>query len=161
MDERRDLRRHEQVDEGLTTDVGAPDGTILRTIRNLFLKEEPLVEEAFFDNVLDPQTLHISFADGIGEALWSRIDVSWYRSGAYRFHYTDENDVNWRFDRHPNDHSPEKHFHEPPDAQSTTAQRSCIRVEEPRLVARAVLKLWRRAYDTDSFEQLNTAQNPP
>lgn len=161
MDEWRDPGRHEQVDEDLTTDVGAPDGTILRTIRNLFLKEEPLVKEAFFDNVLDPQTLHVSFVDGIGEASWSRLDVSWYRSGAYRFHYTDENDVNWRFDRHPNDHSLEKHFHEPPDAQSTTARRSCIRVEEPRLVARAVLKLWRRAYDTGSFAELNTAQNPP
>lgn len=161
MDERRNPRTNEEIDEKLITDVGAPDGTILRTIQSLLLKEDPLVEEAFFDSVLDPQTLHILFADGVGEASESRLDITWYRSGAYRFHHIDENDINWRFDRHPNNHSPEKHFHEPPDAQSETAQQSCIRVEEPRLVARAVLKLWRRAYDTGSFAELNTAQNPP
>jgi hypothetical protein len=34
-------------------------------------------------------------------------------------------------------------------------------VEELRLVARAVLNILRRAYETGSVAELNTAQNPP
>lgn len=147
--------------EELTGDIGAPDAADMQTIRDLFLQEEPIVEDAVFDSVLAPRELRIQFADGIGEATWCRLDVTWYTSDAYRFHYVDETDINWRFDRHPNDHSPEKHFHEPPAAVSKTALQSCIRVEEPRLVARAVLNLWRRAYETDSMTELNIAQNPP
>lgn len=142
-------------------DVGAPDAADMQSIRDLFLQEEPLVTNATLDSVLTPREVRIRFADGIGDATWARLDVSWHTSGAYRFHHVDENGVNWRFDRHPNDHSPEKHFHEPPAADSTTAVRSCIDVEEPRLVARAVLKLWRRAYDTGTFAALNTARDPP
>ena len=147
--------------EELTGDVGAPDTASMQAIQDLFLQEEPLVEDATFDSVLAPRELHIQFADGIGDATWCRLDITWYTSDAYRFHYVDEADVNWRFDRHPNDHSPEKHFHEPPGAVSETALQSCITVEEPRLVARAVLSLWRRAYNTDSVAALNIAQNPP
>lgn len=161
MSERRIPYLDEELKDGVSADVGAPDISILRTIRDLFLKEEPLVEGTYFDNPLDPKTLHIEFADGLGEASWSRMDITWYRSGAYRFHYVDENDINWRFDSHPNTHSPEKHFHEPPDTPSETATRSCICVEEPSLVTRAVLKLWRRAYNNNSLEDLNSAQNPP
>lgn len=145
----------------LTGDVGAPDAAEMQTIRDLFLREEPLVESASFDTVLSPRELHVTFVDGIGDATWCRLDITWYASGAYRFHYVDEAGVNWRFDRHPNDHSPEKHFHEPPAADSETAVQSCIAVEEPRLVARAVLKLWRRAYETDTVADVNTARNPP
>ncbi|GAB7020377.1 hypothetical protein [Halostagnicola bangensis] len=90
-----------------------------------------------------------------------RIDVVWYTSGAYSFHYTNLADVNWRFDHHPNPHSPAKQFHAPPDSQSHVGERSCNIVEEPRLVARPVLKLWRRAYEADSLSEINTAENPP
>ena len=147
--------------EELTGDVGAPDAAELQTIRDLFLQDEPLVEDAIFDSILAPRELRIQFVDGIGDATWCRLDITWYTSGAYRFHYVDESDVNWRFDRHPNDHSPEKHFHKPPAAASETALQSCITVEEPRLVARAVLNILRRAYETGSVAELNTAQNPP
>ena len=147
--------------EELLGDIGAPDASEMYLIRNLFLREEPLVENTSFDSVLHPQELRIQFTDGIGDSEWCRLDSTWYTSGAYRFHYVDAMNVNWRFDCHPNSHSPEKHFHEPPDARSKTAQPSCITVEEPRLVARAILKLWRRAYETESFAELNTAHNPP
>ena len=147
--------------EERTTDLGAPDVTTMRRLRDLFEDEEPLVETADFDSVLDPQELRIEYADGIGDADRCRLEVTWYQSGAYRFHYVDEAGVNWRFDRHPNPHSPEKHFHGPPDAPAETAERSCIRVEEPQLVARAVAKLWRRAYERSDFSILNTASNPP
>lgn len=146
--------------EEFTDDIGSPDVSEMRLIRDLFLENEPLIEDATFDSVLHPQELRIRFADGIGDAEWCRLDCTWYTSDAYRFHYVDSVNANWRFDRHPNNHSPEKHFHTPPDAASRTAQSSCITVEEPRLVARAVLKLWRRAYTTGSVEELNTATNP-
>ncbi|SDQ20390.1 hypothetical protein [Natronobacterium texcoconense] len=144
-----------------SSDLGTPDVSVMRRIRDLFAGEEPLVETAQFDSVLDPQEVRICFADGIGAADWCRLDVTWYTSGAYRFHYVDETGVNWRFDNHPNPHSPLRHFHEPPDAEPDTAVSSCIEVEESRLVARAVLKLWRRAYEHDDFEHLNVADNPP
>lgn len=145
----------------LAGDVGAPDVAVMQSIRDLLLQTEPLVEEATFDSVLSPRELRVRFADGIGEASWCRIDLTWYASGAYRFHHVDSSGVDWRFDRHPNSHSPEKHFHEPPDADSRSAVESCIDVEEPRLVTRAVVQLWRRAYETDSCSALNTAHNPP
>ena len=144
-----------------TTDLGAPDVTTMRRLRDVFEGDEPLVETADFDSVLDPQELRVEYSDGIDDADWCRLDITWYKSGAYRFHYVDEAGVNWRFDRHPNPHSPEKHFHGPPDAPSETAEPSCIDVEEPRLVARAVAKLWRRAYEAGDFSDLNAASNPP
>lgn len=145
----------------LSGDVGRPDPTTMRAIRDLFLDVEPLVEEATVDDPLSPREVRVRFADGIGSADRSRLDVTWYRTGAYRFHYVDDDGVNWRFDRHPNPHSPPKHFHEPPEGGSHAAVPSCIGVEEPRLVARAVWKLWRRAYETGDLAVLNEASDPP
>lgn len=147
--------------EECTADLGAPDVTVLGIIRDLVVHEEPLVKTADFDSVLDPHEIQIVFTDGIAEAEWCRIESTWYTSGAYRFHYSDEKDVHWRFDLHPNPHSSAQHFHTPPDARSETAEPSCIRVEEPRLVTRVILKLWRRAYEASDFVSLNTATNPP
>lgn len=145
----------------ITGDIGAPDASDMRLIRNLFLADEPLVETATFDSVLHPNEFRIRFTDGVGDAEWCRLDITWYTSGAYRFHYVDSEGMNWRFDRHPNTHSPEKHFHEPPNGNAKATQPSCITVEEPRLVARAALQLWRRAYTNRSFTELNTAHDPP
>jgi len=145
----------------LTGAVGPPDVTVMQTIRDVFQNEEPLVSTADFDSILQPTELVIQFEDGIGDAEWCRIDVTWYQTGSYRFHYIDGQDVNWRFDRHPNPHSAAAHFHEPPDASGGTAVDSCIDVTEPELVTRAVIKLWRRAYETGSVDNLNTATNPP
>ncbi|MDZ7700591.1 MAG: hypothetical protein U5J98_00205 [Halobacteriales archaeon] len=147
-------------EEELEGDIGTPDVDVMTDIRDLFLDEEPLVEDYSWNDPIYKRELHIHFSEGI-DAAWSRLDVTWYTSGAYKFHYVDENDRNWRFDRHPNDHSDEKHFHEPPDADSSSAVKSCIQVEEPGLVARAVMKLWRRAVVAETFENLNTAPNPP
>ena len=146
--------------EELDGDIGAPDVDVMTDIRDLFLDEEPLVERYAWNDPIDKRELHIRFSTGI-DADWSRLDVTWYTSGAYKFHYVDENDRNWRFDRHPNNHSDEKHFHEPPDADSRSAVSSCIQVEEPGLVARAVMKLWRRAVESGTFAGMNSAGNPP
>lgn len=142
-------------------DVGAPNVGAMERIRDVFVRSDPLVVEGTFDSVLQPRELRLRMADGIGPAEHARIDVIWYTTGSYSFHYTDSTALNWRFDRHPNPHSQEKHFHVPPDATSHTAEPSCITVEEPRLVARAVMKLWRRAYETGTVAELNTAENPP
>ncbi|QSX01011.1 hypothetical protein [Haloterrigena alkaliphila] len=147
--------------EELAGDVGAPDVGGMEIVRDVFLRGDPLVTEVEFDSVLSPREIRLTLDDGIGDADSARIDVTWYTSGAYSFHDTDSEDANWRFDRHPNPHSPEKHFHAPPDARAHDAEPSCITVEEPRLVALAVLKLWRRAYETESLAHLNTAENPP
>lgn len=159
MDERKTAG--EIAPSELSGAVGPPDVASMQTIRDVILEAEPLVTATAFDSVLTPTELRVELEDGIGDATWARLDVTWYRRSAYRFHYVDEEDVNWRFDRHPNPNSPEAHFHEPPAAPADTAIPSCIEVREPELVARAVLKLWRRAYETDSLDALNTASNPP
>lgn len=142
----------------LDGDIGRPDVEVMIDIRDLFIAEEPLVTNYAWNDPIDKRALRIEFSTGI-DAEWSRLDITWYTSGAYSFHYVDENDQHWRFDRHPNPHSAEKHFHEPPGAD--VAVTSCISVVAPGLVARAVLKLWRRAVATGSFSALNTALDPP
>jgi hypothetical protein len=73
----------------------------------------------------------------------------------YSFHYVDSESVSWRFDRHPNTHSPEIHFNPPPDAAMTAAEPSCIDVTEVSLVTRAVHAMWRAAYENEDLDQLN------
>ncbi|MGQ4556006.1 hypothetical protein [Halobellus sp. GM3] len=127
----------------------------------MFASVDGLVGEAGFDSRLDPTKLQIRFDDGVGNAEWCRFDVRWFQRGYYSFHHTDERGVDFRFDYHPKPDAPEKHFHTPPDARSDDVERSCITTTDPMLVARAVHSLWRRAYETGSFDALNTAENPP
>lgn len=145
----------------LSGDVGPPGVAAMQTVRDTFLADEPLVADAGFDSVVNPRELTVVFEDGVGDADTARLECTWYRSGAYRFHHVDADGVQWRFDRHPNPHSPTAHFHEPPDAPAHDAVESCIAVREPELVARAVLKLWRRAYERGDHEELNAASKPP
>lgn len=65
------------------------------------------------------------------------------------------------FDRCRPPDAPARHFHPPPDAPNRIAERSCITVSEVALVARAVVHLWRDAYERGSVEGLNGAENPP
>lgn len=133
----------------------------LRRIRTLWIEHEPLVENTHYDDPVSPTELRIDLVDGIGDAVSARFDIQWSERGMYSFHYVDSHDVNWRFDRHPNTHSPERHFHPPPDAPSIDAEPSCITVSEVTLVTRAVHAMWRVAYDHDDPERLNSASNPP
>jgi len=132
----------------------------LRQIRNLWVDLEPLVETTRYDDPVSPIELHVRLADGIGDAQKARLDIQWSERDMYSFHYTDRG-IDWRFDRHPNTHSPEKHFHPPPDAPSTSAVPSCIDVTEVSLVARAVHAMWRAAYEHDDPDRLNSSTNPP
>lgn len=150
-------------EDDLDGDVGAPDVRALKQIREVFLKIDGLVDHAStgLNDLIDPQELHVHLDDGIGSADWARFDVRWYRSGCYSFHHVDSQAVNFRWDRHPKDEAPKRHFHPAPNAPSNDAERSCIEKEEPKVVARAVHKLWRRAYDEESLKDLNEAENPP
>lgn len=145
----------------LDGDVGPLDEAALEQIRTTFANVDGLVADVGFDDLLDPTKLVVHLDDGIGAADWARFDVRWYRRGYYNVHHTDERDVDFRFDYHPKPNAPDRHFHEPPDARSGNPVASCITVREPRLVARAVHLLWRRAYDTNSLTGLNAGDNPP
>ena len=46
-------------------------------------------------------------------------------------------------------------------SESDEVEPSCISQSPEALVTRAVLKLWRVAYHTDSYDPLNTGSNPP
>jgi len=78
----------------------------------------------------------------------------------YSFHYVDSTDINWRFDRHPNTHSPESRFHPQPDAATAAPQPSCIDVTGVSLVSRAVHTVWRVAYEDNDLGHLNSVSNP-
>jgi len=78
----------------------------LQRIRDLWIELEPLVDETSYDDVVAPTELRITLSDGLGDATSARFDIQWSELGMYSFHYVDSDDVNWRFDRHPNTHSP-------------------------------------------------------
>ena len=148
-------------DADVDGDLGPLDEYALDEIRTVFTTQEPLVGDAGFPDLIDPRELTVSLDDGIGDAIEARFDVRWYRRGYYAFHHTDTAGHDFRWDYHPKEGVANKHFHPPPNPHRADPVPSCITVEEPALVARAVHKLWRRAFDTGSLAALNIASNPP
>ncbi|WP_436930021.1 hypothetical protein [Halosimplex halobium] len=149
------------TDEDRDERFGPIDAGALREIRDLFVDREPLVETAALDDPLNPGTLAVELADGIGDASSARLDVRWSVTGNYAVHYTDDLDRDLRFDCHPKPDAPNRHFHPPPDAASRPVEPSCISVSEVSLVTRAVVQLWRDAYERGSLDGINEAENPP
>lgn len=145
-------------DDDLDGELGTLDVIAMDNVRSAFTGLDGLIQEAGFQNLADPDLVQISIADGIGEATHCRFDVWWYRKGYYSIHHTDSVDRNFRWDYHPKAGSPDKHFHPPPDAPSDDPEPSCLTVEQPPVVARAVHKLWRRAYETGNTAKLNVAE---
>lgn len=146
---------------------GATDRPALLAIRDTVAEMEPLATPRL-DDYLDPSVLEVDLADGLREADEARIDVTWTTRDDYKFHYTDAAGVNLRWGNHSHGgdyvHVPgTEHYHPPPDASSDPdeVEASCIAQSLEALVARAVLKLWRVAYHTDSYAPLNAASNPP
>ncbi|MUW13455.1 hypothetical protein GJ633_01415 [Halorubrum sp. CBA1125] len=133
----------------------------LQRIRDCWLELEPLVDTTSYGDVVAPTKLQISLSDGLGDADNARLDIQWSELGMYSFHYVDSGDINWCFDRHPNTHSPEIHFHPPPEAATMDAEPSCVDVTEVSLVTRAVHAMWRAAYENEDLDRLNSASNPP
>ncbi|WP_276257986.1 hypothetical protein [Haloglomus litoreum] len=133
--------------------VGPVDYPVLRQIRDLLLEEEPLVDSVGFDDPVNPTELVVEFTTGLDTP--GRFEITWWASGAYRFHYTESSGFDFRFDNHPKDSAPDAHFHPPPDAGR--AQPSFLTgVVQPQIVTRAILSRWRRAIVDDSgLETLN------
>lgn len=144
----------------LAGDTGPIDYDALQRVRDLFLEHEPLVTHHDLGDRLDPQLeLAISVDEGFGDSPRGRFDIVWTERDYYNFHYTEAGGIDFRFDRHPEPHAPEKHFHEPPSADRRVA--SCIEVEQVEIVTRAVLKCWRTALNRDDPSLVNTQSNPP
>jgi hypothetical protein len=64
--------------------VGPVEYPVLRQLRELFLNEEPLVDAATFDDPANPTELVVEFATGLESP--GRFEITWWASGAYRFH---------------------------------------------------------------------------
>lgn len=147
--------------------AGPIDRPALITIRDVVTATEPLAT-AQLDDFIDPQRLVVSLGDGLSDADTARIDVAWTTWDDYKFHYTDSDDVDFRWGHHDHDGDyvnaggPE-HFHPPPDASSQPddVEASCITHRSPTLVTRAVLTLWRAAYHAADRSRLNAGDNPP
>jgi hypothetical protein len=146
---------------------GAIDRPALLTIRDVFNDEEPLAAGKL-DDFLNPTALGVTFDDGLCGADACRIGVQWTIEDDYKFHYTDTQNINFRWGKHPHhgdyiNVAGLEHYHPPPNASSdpTDVEDSCIKQSLEVLVARAVLKLWRTAYHADTFAPLNAGSNPP
>lgn len=141
--------------DDLAGPVGPVDTVVLQQIRNLGVQEEPLVEETSFDNPIDPTELVVELAIGMAEP--GRFEITWWQRGAYRYHYTESDGIDFRFDRHPKDDAPDTHFHPPPDGGP--AARSILQnVTQAQVVTRVVLSQWRAAIvDERGLDVLNTA----
>lgn len=122
--------------------VGPVDFPILQQIRDLLLNEEPLVGSTTFDDPVNPTELVVEFSAGLD--VPGRMEITWWKRGAYRYHYTEPDGVGFRFDNHPKDGAPNAHFHPPPNAGR--AEPSFLAgVTQPQIVTRAVITRWRRA----------------
>lgn len=144
---------------------GATDRGSLGDFRDVFEEMEPLAD-AELDDPVNPRELRIRLQDGVGTADAARIDVEWTTVGDHKAHYTDSAGRDYRFGEHPHDYprpDDEKHFHPPPDASADhdEVEDACIEHRELELVARAIHKLWRKAYEQGSFAQVNDASDPP
>lgn len=146
-------------DDWELVDTGAPDPHLMANARTVATEYEPLVTSTAFDDPIDPSTVQLHLADGI-DAEASRFDVTWTTEGYYRYHYTEGDGFNYRYDCHPRPDLPDNHFHEPPDATHDDAVPSCIEVRTVRLVTLAVLQLWRDALETGDLTLLQQPKPP-
>lgn len=126
----------------LSKPIGPVSHPILQQIRDIFLTEEPLVETTQFDSPVSPSELVIKLQTGLDAP--GRFEITWWEQGAYRFHYTEPDGLDFRFDRHPKDGAPESHFHPPPNAGP--AEPSILAgTNQPQVVARVIGTQWRTA----------------
>ncbi|GAB6860246.1 hypothetical protein ACFR97_12260 [Haloplanus litoreus] len=126
--------------------IGPVDYPILQQIRDLLLEEEPLVESTTFDYPMNPTELIVEFSAGLDSP--GRMEITWWKRGAYRYHYTEPAGVDFRFDNHPKEGTPNAHFHPPPDA-GTPEPSFLAGVTQPQIVTRAVIARWRGAMVED------------
>lgn len=137
--------------------VGPVDYPILQQIRDLLMEEEPLVESTTFDDPVNPTELIVEFSAGLDSP--GRMEITWWKHGAYRYHYTEPDGVDFRFDYHPKNGAPDAHFHSPPNAGQ--AEPSFLAgVTQPQIVTRAVITRWRQAVvENSGLSSLNSDTN--
>lgn len=140
-------------------DTGSPDRRMMVGVRDVALRHEPLIADASFDDPLDPQELRLHVDGGITNDS-GRFDVTWTDRRCYRYHYTEGDGFDARYDRHPRPDVPDRHFHEPPDAEHDDAVPCCIGVESVQLVTLAVLQLWRDAVESGEPARLQGGDPP-
>lgn len=106
--------------------TGPPDRQTLRLLER-HLAADALVDDTSFDpNPHEPRLLRVHFNTASYPALTTaaRLDVRWFTTGDFSFHYveTRSDDTRWecRWDRHPNTHNTRVHFHKPPDSDEVT-----------------------------------------
>ncbi len=122
--------------------VGPVSYPVLVQIRDLLLSEEPLVSTTAFDNPVNPTELVVELSAGLDSP--GRFEITWWEQEAYRFHYTEPEGLNFRFDSHPKDGAPAAHFHPPPAAGR--AEPSFLDgISQSQVVTRAVMTRWRTA----------------
>lgn len=109
-------------DGSLPGSTGPPDRQILRLLET-HLASDPLVDDtAFQPNHSEPRSLQVRLDEERYPSAVSsaRIDVRWFESGDFSFHYVERqaDGGRWecRWDRYPSGHSARSHFHRPPDA---------------------------------------------
>lgn len=84
----------------------------------------PLVEDWAFDpSSLSPRVLQLYMVAGSypSDVMSVRLDIRWFSTSDYSFHYLEERDdetdpYQCRWDRHPKTTAPRTHFHPPPNA---------------------------------------------
>lgn len=146
-------------DDWERVNVGAPDRHLMARARTVAEEYDPLVVDAAFDDPIDPEEVRLDVSEGIRSDS-GRFDVTWTDRRYYRYHYTEGEQFDFRYDRHPRADLPDEHFHEPPEAGHDDAVPSCIEVTTVRLVTLAVLQLWRDAVRTGEVQRLQQP-NPP
>ena len=133
--------------------VGPVDYVFLQQIRELLVTEEPLVESAAVDDPVNPTELVVAFSSGLDAP--GRMEITWWTTGAYRYHYTEPDGIDFRFDKHPKQNAPYAHFHPPPDAG--VAEPSFLSGEtQLQVITRAVITRWRKAaIEGEPLDSLN------
>ena len=141
----------------MADDIAGPvspvDYPTLQQICSLLVNEEPLVESTTFDDPVNPTELVVEFSTGLDSP--GRMEITWWKRGGYRYHYTEPDGVDFRFDKHPKADAPNAHFHPPPDAGQAT-QSVLTDISQPQII-RAVISRWRRALiEGQGLDSLNS-----
>ncbi len=106
--------------------TGPPDRQTLRQIERQLTTDPLITETAYHPDSYTPSMLQCVFAiDRYPETVTeARVDVRWFTTGDFSFHYMEQHDDGdrWecRWDRHPNAHNQRLHFHQPPTAVECT-----------------------------------------
>lgn len=115
------------TDDSTQEGESIPDGRLdVPTLQTLAQRASthPLVEDWAFDPTsLSPRLLklHLDLSAFPSGVRGVRLDIRWFTTGDYSFHYVEERHegddrFQCRWDRHPKTTAPRAHFHPPPNA---------------------------------------------